>query len=240
MSLDNILTLITLTVAVIGTLLKDPSRRVKVFLIGLAVAASLASIVKAFGDASDKEFMKRAVISGLTPANSAYQNFTDEIEKEAAKRNFAVDTCHHSSDGMTCFMTSTADKTKHADLVFNRAEIAEMYANDIGHASNDNPIITAFIQQYDTKNYREDFTDKMGLVGTGVIFTVYGTQADYNYGDDFGVRIIYAQKGEQRELTITPGEIQSISERNAADLFYAVEQKFREKVDAQPPQTGNH
>jgi len=239
MLLDTILILITLTVAVIGTLLKDPSRRVKGFLIGLAVAASLASIVKAFGDASDKEFMKRAVVSGLTPANSAYQNFTDEIERQVAKKKFAVDTCHHSSDGMTCFMTSTADKTKHADLVFDRAEIAEMYANDIGHASNDRPINVAFTQQYDTKNYREDFTDKIGLVGTGVVFSIYGTQADYSYGDDFGVRIIYAQKGEQKELTLAPDEIHSFSEHNAPDLFYAVERKFREKVNAQVPQTGN-
>src|SRR5580658_3121492 len=155
MFLDIILTLITLTVAVIGTMLKDPSRHVKGFLIGLAAVASLASIVKASGDASDKEFMKRAVISGLTPANSAYQNFTDEIEKQVAK-NFEVDTCHHNNDGMTCFMTSTSDKTKHSDLVFNRAEIAEMYANDIRHTSNDKPINAAFTQQYDTKNYRED------------------------------------------------------------------------------------
>ena len=136
-------------------------------------------------------------------------------------------------------MTSTADKTKHADLVFDRAEIAEMYANDIGHDSNDRPINVAFTQQYDTKNYREDFTDKIGLVGTGVVFSIYGTQADYSYGDDFGVRIIYAQKGEQKELTLAPDEIHSFSEHNAPDLFYAVERKFREKVNAQVPQTGN-
>jgi hypothetical protein len=174
MSLDIILTLITLTVAVIGTLLKDPSRHVKAFLIALAVAASLASIVKAFGDASDKEFMKRAVISGLTPANSAYQSFVDEIEKQVAKQNFEVDTCHHSNDGMTCFLTSTADKTKHADLVFNRAEIAEMYANDIGHSSNDKPINVALTQQYDAKNYKRNSRIKLGWWGRALFLTSSG------------------------------------------------------------------
>jgi hypothetical protein len=64
-SLDILLIAITLAVAVIGTLLKDPSLRVKSFLIGLAIVASLSSIIKAFNDASDKKFMKMALISTL-------------------------------------------------------------------------------------------------------------------------------------------------------------------------------
>ena len=69
--LEIILTLTTLTVAVIGTLLKDPTKRVKQFLIGLAFIASLASIIEAVGDASDKEFMKTALTSTLTPSTAS-------------------------------------------------------------------------------------------------------------------------------------------------------------------------
>jgi hypothetical protein len=71
MTIDIILTLITLTVAVIGTIKENLTKHVKQFLVGLAVIASLASIIKAVGDASDKEFMKKALTSILTPSNAS-------------------------------------------------------------------------------------------------------------------------------------------------------------------------
>ena len=75
MALDVILIATTLIVAVIGTLLKDPPKRVKTFLITLAALASIASIIKAHDDSDEKKFLRTAVTSNLTPDTSAYGRF---------------------------------------------------------------------------------------------------------------------------------------------------------------------
>jgi hypothetical protein len=235
MSLDIILTIITLIVAVIGTLLKDPSRRVKVFLISLAALASLASVIKAVADASDKEFMKTAIISTLTPSNFAFQKLVNDIHDEDNQAGFDTEICHHDADGMTCFLSSSTDKNKHGTLVFNRMDIAEMYANDIQRTSNKKLIDAAFAQSYDPKELKEEFSDKVGLLGTAVFFNMYGRWPDYTYDDSFGVKIIFEKDGVTKEVLISPVELASFQKQRAPDLFYALEKEFRDKYKQQSP-----
>src|SRR5262249_21311118 len=113
MAIEIFLTLITLMVAVIGTLLKDPSRSVNVFLIFLAVLAACGTVVKSISDESDKGFMKTALISSLNPSNSSYQKLCDDVDEGAKSRGFDQDThCYHSSDGMVCLLASK-DENRH-------------------------------------------------------------------------------------------------------------------------------
>jgi hypothetical protein len=126
--------------------LKDPTKRVKQFLIGLAVIARLASIIKAVGDASDKEFMKTALTSTVTPSNASYQRLVADLHDNDKQAGFNTEVCHHNLDGMTYFLSATTDKNKHATVVFNKFDISQLYANDIQRTSNKRLIDAAFAQ----------------------------------------------------------------------------------------------
>jgi hypothetical protein len=232
MTIDIILTLITLTVAVIGTIKENLTKHVKQFLVGLAVIASLASIIKAVGDASDKEFMKKALTSILTPSNASYQRLVADIHDNDNKAGFDTELCHHSQDGMTCFLSSSTDMNKHATLVFNRFDISQLYANNIQRTSNKKLIDAAFAQTFDPKDSEEEFSDKVGLLGAGVFFNVFGRWPDYAYDDKFGVKIMFEKDGAMKEVLLSPDELASVQQHKAPDLFYALEQKFREKLKA--------
>ena len=101
MAIEFLLTTITLIVAIIGTLLRDPSRRVKAFLICLAAAASAGSAVKAVETERDKRFIQTALVSSLNPSNSAYEKLCEDIGEFAKAKGYDEDLdCPHMSDGM--------------------------------------------------------------------------------------------------------------------------------------------
>src|ERR1700722_174328 len=106
MTLDIVLALAALVVAVVGTLKDDFSTRTKRILVGVAAATCLFPVVKAVGDDHDKEFMKTALTSTLVPTNSSFVKLIPEIEAAGEKRHFDDSPCHHSGDGMACFFSS--------------------------------------------------------------------------------------------------------------------------------------
>ena len=101
--LEIILTVITLAVAIAGTLWEKPPKSVKISLIALAIAASLGAIIKSFLDESDKDFMKRVLISNLSPSNSAYKNLEADVANHFAQQGYDDWACFHTDGGMACF-----------------------------------------------------------------------------------------------------------------------------------------
>jgi hypothetical protein len=227
MGVDALLTAITLLVAIIGTLLKDPPKLVKAVLILLACLASAGSIVKASKDESDKQFMKTALTATLIPSNSSYAKLWDDVDRRAREHGFDNVTCHHNPDGMTCFLSSKSGD-KHATLVFNKSDIAEMYANQIGQKSNMSVIDKVFKQRYTPVNLDEEFLDKIGVLGFGTFFNMYyHFPSDYNYDERFGVIITVDSSG--KSIGLTQSDISAIKEDIAPNLFYELEQKSRVK-----------
>jgi hypothetical protein len=135
---DIFLTILTLFVAVIGIRWKDPSPHIQALLITFAVLSSVGSIVKSFYDDADKKFLETAVISGLTPPNSAYTQMEKDIREELISEKSGLDDCGciHDSDGMACFLASTSDQNKHGIVVFDRFGVAQLYAHNIQKSSN--------------------------------------------------------------------------------------------------------
>jgi hypothetical protein len=189
MPFDIGLALAALIVAVIGTLKDDFSLRTKRILVGAAAVTCLFAIIRAVIDDHDKTFMKTALISTLVPANSSYTTLVPEIEAAGEKRLFDDSPCHHNQDGMACFFASKSDTTKHATVVLNRSEIAQMYANEIDKTSNDKLIKAAFDQSYEaTTGWDEEFVDKAGLLGMAVCYNMFDHWgSDYNYDPKFGL-----------------------------------------------------
>jgi hypothetical protein len=226
---DILLTTITLIVAVIGTLLKDPKPRVKAFLIGLAVLASLGSVIKAMNDQADKEFMKRALTSTLTPSSSSYAKLSENVHVVVQNRGFSGHWNYfHSPDGLTCFFSSE-DGSKHGTLVFNRSEMAQMYANLIARRNNDKDVEAAFEQSYVPKELEEEFMDKVGVLGFAVFFDMFGRYPkDSNY-DDSGIRITIEENGKSTTVGFSRDELAQFGAAKAPNLFYGLEQRFRQK-----------
>jgi len=232
MTLEIMLAAITLIVAVIGTLLKDPPRRVKAFLIVLAALASIGSVVKAIADESDKEFMKTALISTLVPSNSSYERLWADVDESAKARGFDQDArCIHSIEGMTCFLRSAND-AKHGTLVFNKAEIAQMYANEISRKSNGRLIGDLFQQSYVPADIHEEFLEKIGVLEFAVFFDLFGRfPSDYEYDDPIGVRIDFERDGKKQSVGFSPNELSGFQQSQGPNVFYAFEQAFRKKFE---------
>jgi hypothetical protein len=90
---------LTLAVAIVGILWKDPPTPVKVFLIFLVLGSSAASIYKSREDDQDKKFLELALTSTLVPSNSEYTRFYNGFNAAAATSGYDVNVdypCHHS------------------------------------------------------------------------------------------------------------------------------------------------
>jgi hypothetical protein len=231
MTLDFILVVITLIVAVIGTLLKDPAKHVKVFLISLAALSSIASIIKAHGDSNEKEFLRKAITSNLAPDAGTFGRFGEQVSAEAKSRGFDRFPCYHDQNTLTCFLSSTTDPAKRGTLVLSRSEVAQMYANEIQRASNKVVISTALSHEYDPSAFDEEFEDKVGLLGAAVFFTTFGHWPSYSY-DDHGVTdltLVYEANGRAVVIRFDSTELNAVPKGNAMNLFYAFEQRFRQE-----------
>src|SRR5918912_2056590 len=90
---DTSLAIIALAAAVVGTL-SNPKPWVKTLIISFACAAALATIVKAYGDNSDKEFMKAALDIQLVnsdPPQKFKLTLERAIRRVAANHKFQFD-----------------------------------------------------------------------------------------------------------------------------------------------------
>src|SRR5262249_8482284 len=153
------------------------------------------------------------------------QKLCDDVDEGAKSRGFDQDThCYHSSDGMVCLLASK-DENRHATLVFNRTEIANMYANQIRGSSNKEIVDSSFKQSFSTKDMQDEFLDKVDLLGFQVFFSMFGRfPSDYNYDDKFGVQIAVEDNGKREVVSFSPSELAEFSETRSPELFYAVEQ----------------
>jgi hypothetical protein len=232
MALDIVLTVITLVVAVIGTLLRDPPRKAQAFLIALAVLASLASVVKAINDESDKEFMKAALTSTLVPSSTCYAQFSKDLSKIGKRFGFNADPrFYHNPEGATCFFSST-DGSKRGTLVFDRSDIAKIYANQIARRNNEKDIAEAFDQSYDPKDWEEELRNKVCVLGFGVFFDIYRRSPSEFFYDDDGVRIGFEYNGKRKTVEYDWEELVKLKKTKAVDLFYDLEQGLRKKYEA--------
>jgi hypothetical protein len=229
---DVLLSVITLVVAIVGTVLKDPSRNIKIFLIALAVTTTVGTVIKAFGDESDKNFFKRALISTLSPSSGQYKNLEGDVAKHFAKE-YDDWGCYHTDGGMGCFLSSSADKDKHLTLVLNPEEIGEMYAKEIAKEKDDDIIQRVCFNTIKPSEFDEDFKDRAAILGSVIFWTTFSQWPRSNYDDTVGVKEEYRQDGQDKEISFAPAELKSIPEGDSCKVFYDVEQHIRQKYKSQ-------
>lgn len=236
MAVDVVLILITLAVAVVGTLLKDPPTYVKTALIFLAVLASVASVIKAREDSNDKNFLKTAIMSNLTPSSAVYGRLVDAVSTVGKRLGYADGSCFHNEAGLACFLSSKGQNSKHGTLVLNRLEIAQLYANDIQRTSNDSVINTFYSRVYEPSRLEEEFEDKVAVLGAAVFFNVYGRWPQYSYDDHNGrdLTLGYEQNGKAWQVQFSGEEIKAMAAAKTPDVFYSFEQRFRQEYAKSP------
>jgi hypothetical protein len=242
MMADYLLIGLTFAVAVVGILWRDPPKRAKFMLILFAFATSGASIYKSREDNQDKTFLQLALTSTLVPSNSDYIRFYSDIGTVGVAfgyngKNYA---CHHTEQGLTCFLASS-DGTKHGNLVLNKAEVAAMYANQIRGVSNNSKSVALFKKQYTPSVNDEEFLDKVGVLGFHTFYNMYTVfPKDYNYDPSFGVKVIFENATkEQQVVQISPDDISRLPVGSALEAFRVVEQLFRQRFEASTNATGN-
>jgi hypothetical protein len=226
---DILLSLITLVVAIVGTVLKDPSKRVKIFLISLAAATTIGTVIKAIGDESDKNFFKRALISTLSPSNGQYKNLEGDVAIHFAKLGYDHWGCYHTQGGMGCYLWSETNKDKHWTLILNSEEIGKMYAKEIAGEKDDDVIQAVCSNPMKPSEFDEDFKDRASILSSVVFWTTFGKWINFDYDDNVGIKAEYRQNGQDREISFAPAELTSTPDGDSCTVFYNVEQRIREK-----------
>jgi hypothetical protein len=228
---EFVLTAITLAVAIFGTTKDKIPRNGKRLLIGLAVATSVASVMKVINDEDDKKFLQTALISTLRPSNAVYEKLCRDVAEVAKTMGFDEETiCHHAPDGMVTFF-SNGKKTQHGTVVFDRSEIGKMYANHLRDASNRTLIVSVLHKAYVPKEFSEEFLDKVGILGFGIFFNlVKRFPSEYHYDPSIGVQIYF----DNKKVGFDAPELAGFEENKAFKLFYLLGESYRKKFnDAQ-------
>jgi hypothetical protein len=243
MTIDVILILITLVVAVIGTTLDKPSNRVKGFLIFLALGASAGSIAKAYEDSKEKDFLKTAITSNLVPSGKVYGILAGQVADEVRERlKLTVANCYHGTDdGITCFFTSKTTPPTRATVVLSRPDVSDLYANYIQHRSNKKTVDKILNQEYKPSELEEDFEEKAAILGSTVLYRHLHVWPNSSYDDNGGqyLKKIYTGAGVSVVIQLSPVELAGINQNAEPKLFYEVEQDIRRKLSDQGIQTAS-
>jgi hypothetical protein len=230
---DVALAAIALVLAVAGTLAKDPGRRLKALIIGLAVLTAALATVKSFYDNRDKDFMQAALVSTLTPPAVSYKAFDGEISAAAQRAGFDPRVeCLHYGAGFTCGLSRERTQNR-ALLVLDQMQVAEMYKSQIQHDSNATFLDEALKHQYSNEELLEDdFRNKVGVLGFYVFYHTFGYYPDdYNWNDDVGMRVYSNKNGRSVDVVISPKELPVVSKPDLA-LFVDIEKVLQNKFAA--------
>jgi hypothetical protein len=154
MTTDIILAVITLALAVVGTLF-NPRASVKIGIIFLAVAATVATIVKAHDDNLDKEFIKQALAAQLATARpsprfkSALQQSRESVAKEHGWQESGSD---EKESGVVYFFSKVPSDERAGALVFSPEDLGEAFVNFASNRSLDPIVESAMFKVPDMKN----------------------------------------------------------------------------------------
>jgi len=243
MGVEILLACVSMLVAIVGTLKKDPTKNEQRVLITFAVLIAVGTAIKAHSDENDKEFLQKLLISSSSPPESAYREMADEIGVVSEAKGMEDVYCYHYADGMTCLLDD-GQKTKHALLVLDRSEVANLYANQMRHVSNDKYIKAAYESKYNlAESPDEGFGDRLGILGEAVFRTMFGHYPD-SYDSDYtnGVQIFFADdKGRKWVANIPINELKGLPLANGSEvLFPKFEKRFHESFrNPQPAKVEN-
>jgi hypothetical protein len=134
---------------------------------------------------------------------------------------FDYTECTSNSDGMTCFLSTPSSK-KNAALVFNKSEIGEMYAHQIGDRSTAPPIENLFSKRYTPGDADPEFLDKIGILGLSTLSHHYNRNARDIVTTKSGVTLTLP---DGKKITL-PDEISSLPSDTGPNLFSTLRQKY--------------
>jgi hypothetical protein len=231
MIIDSVLIGIALVAGIIGTLWEHPPKLGKIALIALLLTSSVAAIYKAVSDDKDKELLQQLVISGLALPNSAYSTVYREMSEAYAGDKAA--RCHHTHDGMTCFLRPREGQPART-FVFNRYEIAQIYADAVRGRDTKGFLKEIADKRYEPKHPSDEYLDKIGILEMGTFFDMCHRYPEgYDYDPTFGVKVLY--DNGQKQISLTPEDVITRESNLGLILFARMENLFRTKIhDALP------
>jgi len=231
MFVDAILIGIALAAGIIGTVWGSLHKIAKAALVFLAIATSVAAIVKAYTGDKDKELLQNLAIAGLALPNFGYDRVYAEIDRTYPTSEGYY---HHTSDGLTRISAASGGKPSQI-LVFNRYEVARIYADAI-RGRNPKSFLKEVVEKHYPDKSSDEYKDKVALLGIGVFFDMCKKDASgYAFDDSIGVKLFYDDQGKQREIVIEPGNVRGEKATSALDLFATFDKLFREKIQRALP-----
>jgi hypothetical protein len=236
MTTDILIAISALVIALLGTLSHDLSEKWKKVLVGAASIAFAAGIAKAASDDREREFLKTALTSTLIPTNREMGKIEDEFDWEANQRLLDDGSCHHSSDGDICFYWSKEDPYKKATLVFDRGDLAEVYAKVLQGGHTRRLIKDRFDHEYKLpsngdQEWDDEFIDKVGLLATGICFSKNKSwaNAEYNYDPSIGIDL----KCGDLKTNIATNELIEFHHGISWDVFNKLDERIRRDFQVQ-------
>jgi hypothetical protein len=145
---EMILILLTLSTTAIGTI-TNPTRRVKACIILLACGLSIATMVKAYKDSQDSEFVKEALAAELassTPPLAFQRDISNAVQRVALKHNLTVVTRAIRRYGALYVFGDQKSGTPVGALILDTEDSGEAFAKYVSRTPLDPFIESAMFQ----------------------------------------------------------------------------------------------
>ncbi len=239
MPIDLLIAVSALVIALLGTLSRDLNLKWKKVLVTAACIAFLAAIAKSVSDDREKQFLKDAITLTLVPTNPQFTRIQDEFDHERDLRGMNAGSCHHQDFGDICFYYSTTDPWKNATVVFNKEEVAKIYANQLDKKNSEDLIKDRFDHLYQPigeDDWDEEFVDRVGLLGMGICFSKNDSWegAGYNYDPKFGIRLVCGTFPNGVEAQLTKDDLRQFHNGPSWDVFNRLDSRIRSDFDVKP------
>lgn len=185
-------------------------------LLAIAAITGCISILKAWHDDREKDFLQLAVASTLAPNNSVYPDLYPHLYSAVRwwpwKLDFEDYRCYHV-EALTCFFKSGMNPRhgkkqefeRFGTLVLDKAEVGKMYANWIRKSGNGDLANELANKQFKRDIAGEEVLDKVGLLGRNLFYHFQsGVNTAYVIDAIEGVTFSY---GQNASIVISPEEI---------------------------------
>jgi len=244
MATDVILVLITLATTVVGTIF-NPKPRIKACIITLAVALGTATLVKAYQDSEDRNFIRTALAAQLASSKP-----TPEFDRALEKSLEEVSTMHglHASgneerdeDGTVYFFSKAESNARSGAITLDLEDKGTAFVQYVATHRLNAFVERAMFKVSDLKN--EDQTQK--LLNSMVILGIFVMKSKLAWAngdpnlstsigtDPISIRITLSKGSNKATVTLNKEFIDAVAGLPPVDRDWKVYQEFERQVTKQ-------
>jgi hypothetical protein len=246
MTTQVILLTIVLASTVIGTT-TNPKRWAKVCIIALAISSAFVSLLKAYSDSKDGQFIRGALAAEMAstkPTPRFQRAFIKSLNRVAGTRGMRVDRAVVKDQGTLYFLVTQYTGIENGIVQFSADQEGQAYVDFVSDQSMDSVLSNAMFQVPDlTKDEaKANVLEELGFVGSVALgqnlnWVDAGTQISQNFGyDPLRVQVKAASIDHVASAELDPRFLDSILH----DPPYARDWKAYQEVQLQMRSAASH